>query len=232
MTSFSNYKSGTYGKNSTRTEGCWAWKTPLPLVSEHLLPREDFCSLLIAFPEIVWTHRHIYSHSFSYMGHSCFVFVFSPRAHRMKIQGASSIRSLEAGPQRAEIYSVLVPLDLQQTLKAVPSGAKLSVLSLLPLAEALLKKNYVVNTVVFHCSTQLNWIIPCDFQIKWCVCLEGRDLTKLPFLLDPGDTAALSSEGPALGALLPEPSVSQLTLLSSEEAVACNRVVESGSVYV
>lgn len=42
-------------------------------------------------------------------------------------------------------------------------------------------QNYVINTLVFHWSIQSNVIMSRGFCTLWCVCLQARDLTELPF---------------------------------------------------
>lgn len=97
--------------------------------------------------------------------------------------------------------------------------------------ESLVRKNYVVNTVVFHCSTQLNLIISCDFQIK-CVCLEGRDLTKLPFFSTLENTAQSSFQTLLFRALLPGTLMFIAHSPVCLEEAAINWVVERGYVYL
>lgn len=112
MTRFSNYKSGTYGKNSARTEGRRVEHGRHPFPQSVLLPREDFCSLLIALSGIVWTQGHI--QTYSHVLFLTWVILFFTKSRNDEDSGRvqySIIRS-RATVSRERYTSVLVPRDL------------------------------------------------------------------------------------------------------------------------
>lgn len=137
-----------------------------------------------------------------------------------------------ATPSREVLAHILVPWisdGCQKQYLVTPSSQNYLSRS----GEWFSPQNYVVNTVVFHCSTQLNLITPCDFQIKCCVCLEEEGPDKASLFLDPQEYSELSSEGLAFRALLPATFIFVVhSPLSLGEAVAINWVAEGGSIYL